>query len=439
MCAGSSACRAIVFNAKNEKIMYKQIIFIAASILLNAACGGNGQAPADSPAAHDHAHAHAHDHSGHNHGDHDGHGHEGHDHAGHGHAAEKPVAEAASGGESDEIIFPPAQAALTDFKVEEVCPGPFSDVIRASGRILPAQGDQVCLSAPVDGIVSFGAVKLTDGSPVQAGQSLFFISSKNIASGDANARITANYEKARAEMQRMEALLGDKIVTRKEYDAARVAYIEARGEYDAIAATNSARGTGVKVPITGYVSRLDVHEGDYVVMGQVLANVTRNRRMELRADVSQRYYAGLKNVRSASFRTPYDDQTLNIDDMNGRLVSIGHATEQSGYMIPVIFEFDNPGQLVAGSYVEISLLGARRDGVVSLPLTAITEQQGVFYVYVQVDLEGYRRREVRLGADDGERVAILSGLQPGERVVTRGAVHVRMAASSGAIPHGHSH
>ncbi|UKI39783.1 MAG: hypothetical protein L6V35_03065 [Alistipes putredinis] len=43
-----------------------------------------------------------------------------------------------------------------------------------------------------------------------------------------------------------------------------------------------------------------------------------------------------------------------------------------------------------------------------------------------------------IGATDGERAEILSGIEEGQRVVTRGAVHVKMAAMS-AIPHSHSH
>jgi multidrug efflux pump subunit AcrA (membrane-fusion protein) len=155
--------------------------------------------------------------------------------------------------------------------------------------------------------------------------------------------------------------------------------------------------------------------------------------------VSQKYYGDLRTIRTARLRTPYGDKVLLLSAMNGRLLSVGQATAASGYMIPVTFEFDNPDGVVAGSWVEVWLLGALKEGVLSLPTGAVTEQGGLYYVYVQLDEEGYLRREVKLGASDGERVAIVSGLKAGEKVVTRGAVQVRMAAASGAIPHGHSH
>jgi multidrug efflux pump subunit AcrA (membrane-fusion protein) len=59
---------------------------------------------------------------------------------------------------------------------------------------------------------------------------------------------------------------------------------------------------------------------------------------------------------------------------------------------------------------------------------------------VQLDKEGYQRREVTLGGSDGQRVEIKSGLKEGEKVVTKGAIHVKLASASNAIPaHTHEH
>ncbi|MGL5547637.1 MAG: efflux RND transporter periplasmic adaptor subunit, partial [Tannerellaceae bacterium] len=66
-------------------------------------------------------------------------------------------------------------------------------------------------------------------------------------------------------------------------------------------------------------------------------------------------------------------------------------------------------------------------------------EQGVYYVFVQLDEEGYSKQEVTLGGDNGSEVQILSGLKPGEVVVTKGAMQVKLASMSSAIPHGHSH
>ena len=108
--------------------------------------------------------------------------------------------------------------------------------------------------------------------------------------------------------------------------------------------------------------------------------------------------------------------------------------------MPVTFEFDNKGDIIPGSFVEIFLLSSPMENVISLPHTALTEEQGSFFVYLQVDEEGYKKQPVTLGADNGERVQILSGVKAGDKVVTQGAHQVKLAGATNAIPaHSHEH
>ena len=74
------------------------------------------------------------------------------------------------------------------------------------------------------------------------------------------------------------------------------------------------------------------------------------------------------------------------------------------------------------------------ENVLSLPHSALTEEQGSFFVYLQLDEEGYKKQLVTLGADNGESVQILSGIKAGDRVVTQGAYQVKLASATNAIP-----
>ena len=95
-----------------------------------------------------------HDHKGcdHDH-EHEGeeHNHEGedHDHAGHDHGGE------AAGGHNDEIILPPAKAQAAGVKSSVIEPGIFHQVIKTSGQVMAAQGDESVAVATVAGVVSF--------------------------------------------------------------------------------------------------------------------------------------------------------------------------------------------------------------------------------------------------------------------------------------------
>jgi efflux transporter, RND family, MFP subunit len=381
-----------------------------------------------------HEHSETEIHADHDH-DHD-HEHEtAEEHAAHNHGAKK--AEEAK--HSDEIIFSKEQAAKTNFKVEEVQPGNFNQVVKTTGQIMAAPGDEAVVVATSNGIVSFTSNKLSEGAAVKKGQSLFQISSKNMAEGDYYTKVKAAYEMAKASYDRAEELVKDKIISQKEFEAARLEYENAKTAYEAISGSKTEKGVSVSAPINGHVKNILVKEGEYITAGQPLATVSQNQRLVLRAEVSQRYYSALKNIGSANFKTPYDNQVYELADLNGRLLSFGKTSDNNSFFVPVSFEFDNKGEVIPGSFVEVYLISSPIENTLTIPVSALTNEMGIFYVYVQIDDEGYRKQEVSLGANNGKEVQVLKGLHPGDRVVTQGAYQVKMASASGAIPHGHSH
>ena len=361
---------------------------------------------------------------------------EGHDHATEQHDHE---AEAKGHGSSNEIVLTPDKAKAAGIEVGEAQKAVFHQVIKTSGQVLAAQGDERVAVAPVAGVVSFSH-KVTEGMAVGQGTPLLVLSSGHLAEGDPVQKARVAYEVAQREYERMEALVADKIVSEKDFAQARQAYENARISYEAVAKNHTPAGQTVVAPAAGYVKSLLVKEGDYVSVGQPLVSITQNRRLFLRADVSEKYYKELAHITSAHFQTPYDDTTYDIQELNGRLLSYGKASGDGSYYIPVTFEFDNKGGVVPGSFVEIYLLTRPVEGVITLPVSALTEEQGSFFVYKQLDEECYEKQLVSLGANDGERVAILEGVQAGDRIVTRGAYQVKLASASNAIPaHTHEH
>ena len=384
-------------------------------------------------AGHDHE-GHDHSHEGHDH-EHEGHDHAhetGEEHAGHSHESEETK-------HSDEIIFPKAQAAKTTFEVREIQPASFNQVVKTTGQVLAAPGDEAVIVATSNGVVSFSSNKLTEGTKVQKGQSLFQISSKDIAEGDYYTKVKATYEAAKASYDRAEALVKDKIISQKEFESIKLEFENAKTAYDAVSNNKTAKGVSVNAPINEHMKNILVKEGEYITVGQPIATVSQNQRLVLRAEVSQRYYNAMQSVKSANFKTPYDNKVYSLEDLNGRLLSFGKTSNENSFFIPVSFEFDNKGEVIPGSFVEVYLISAPIENTLSIPVSALTNEMGIHYVYVQIDEEGYRKQEVALGANNGKEVQIIKGLHPGDRVVTQGAYQVKMASASGAIPHGHSH
>ena len=340
---------------------------------------------------------------------------------------------------SDEIVFTKEQAARTTFKVEEVTPTTFNQVIKATGQILPAPGDEAVAVASSNGTVSFASGRLTEGVEVSKGQTLFYIASSHIGEGDYYTKVKTTYETAKANYERAESLIKDKIISQKEFEEARLEYNNAKNTYDAISANRTDKGIGVTAPIRGHVKNIEVREGEYVTVGQPLAAISQNARLVLRAEVSERYYSALRHIRTANFKTPYDNKVYSLAELNGKLISHGKTSGEDTFYVPVSFEFDNKGDIIPGSLVEIYLISNPIENALTIPVSALTNELGTFYVYVQIDEECYRKQEVVLGANNGREVQVLKGLHFGDRVVTQGAYQVKMASASGEIPHGHSH
>lgn len=339
----------------------------------------------------------------------------------------------------NEIALTSQQTIEAGITTEEVKPAYFHQIIKTGGQILSAQGDEVTVSATINGIVSFSKTSLNEGAAVKAGETLISISSRTLGEGDPLLKARSAYNAAKQEFDRAESLIGDKLISQKDYNQIKLNYENAKVTLDALGRNRSAQGAGITSTISGFVKSRFVSEGQYVEMGQPLLTITKNRRLQLRADVSERYYGDLNNITSANFKTPYRKEPYKLADLNGKLISYGKSASDLDYYIPVNFEFDNIGQMVSGAYVEIFLLSKPKSNVISVPLTALIEEQGVYFVYIRLDEEHYQKREVKLGQNDGERVEVLSGLNTGEQVVCKGAHHIRLASASGAIPHGHEH
>ena len=345
-------------------------------------------------------------------------------------------AEEASHEHANLIELDQKKAQAAGVVVREIKPAAFHGVLKVSGKVLPASGSEKTVVATVAGIVSM-LHPLTEGMSVGKGTSVFRISSDQLPEGDVAQRARIAYETALADYKRKKDLVADKIVTQKEYLDAKANMERAALAYKALGRSNSS-GVAVVVQMSGFIKECLVKQGDYVDVGQPLMTISQNKHLYLRAEVPESSYGMLSQITSANFKTSYSQQVYQLSSMGGKLLTYGKASSMESAFIPVTFEFDNRNGVVPGAFAEIYLLTTQRPNVLSVPISAITEEQGVYFIYIQEEATHYRKQEVKLGESDGTRVEILSGLKSGEKVVTQGAIHVKLAASSMEIP-GHSH
>lgn len=337
------------------------------------------------------------------------------------------------------IYFSIEQADAAGVSVETISQDTFRQVIKTSGQVLSGQGDEASISATANGIVSFSKSNIASGTAVKSGESIVTISSNSLPEGDPIAKSKIAYESALKEFERASNLVKDQIISEKEFEQTRLTYETAKMNYEAQASNYSTRGVRVTASFSGYIKNLFVNQGDYVSVGQPIATISQNRKLQLRAEVSEMHFNNISSINDAHFKMAYDNKLHKLSELNGKLLSHGKASEGESFYIPITFEFDNTGNIIPGSFAEIFLLSTPQLNVISVPISSITEEQSLYFVYIKIEDEKYRKQEVTLGENDGARVHILSGLKDGDNVVTNGVYQVKLAATPSLMPEGHVH
>lgn len=344
-----------------------------------------------------------------------------------------------------EIIMATEQMEKAGVKTETVKAGDFTAVMKAAGQISRPQGDEQTIAATASGIVKFVNASMTEGTQIGKGQSIATISAKNLQDGDPTAKAKAEFEAAKKEVERLRPLVDDKIVSQREWEQAQLNLKTARAAYKGIAPYTHDGQTNVASNMSGFVKTLLVKSGDYVNVGDPIATITQDRKLQLKVDVPECAYKDMKTISGANFLTTGDDKVYRLADINGRLVSYSRTLPEGSAYLPATFEMDNVGAIVPGSFVEVFLLMQSRKNVITVPTSALTEEQGTYYIYIKENghnHEGeamFEKREVKTGQTDGLRTEITHGLKEGETVVSEGAYQVKLAAAASIIPEGHSH
>ena len=291
-----------------------------------------------------------------------------------------------------EIVLSPERAREAGVEVETITPGSFRTAIRTSGVLSPAGNGSATISSRTAGILTWSGDTPAPGRRVTDGEVIARVSAGGMGEGDAVTRAAIAYEAAKTEYERAKTLLEDKIISQREFTTIEADYKTALNAYQGTTADGAGDGVAVSSPLAGYITDVLKTEGDYVNAGEAIATVASDTRLRLVADLPEKYAA----LRNSIALTP-------------------------------------------GSYVEVWLLTEERDGVVSVPETALTEEQGEHFVYVQLDEECYRKVPVTVGGRNGIAVEILSGLKGGEKVVVKGAYQVRLSSASVIPGHTHNH
>ena len=198
-------------------------------------------------------------------------------------------------------------------------------------------------------------------------------------------------------------------------------------------ATRTGEGQGaqdirfvLRAPMSGVVSQSDATAGASVEEGARLFEIVALDRVHVVGSLPEAELARMDELVGAEL------EVLGLPP-----VTLDRRTRT----VPIIYELRDPDRRLAiGQAVSLRVFVAVATDAVTIPDTAIVDDAGQPVVFVQVGGESFERRAVKLGNREAGLVQITGDIAPGERIVTRGAPLIRLAALSPQVPaHGHTH
>jgi len=315
---------------------------------------------------------------------------------------------------------PPPEAVTTIVAREERWPATLS----AIGTVAAVHG--VIVSADLPGIVA--GIDFESGSRVAAGEVLVRLdTSQERAQLEA---AEAQRELARLNLERSRQLLEKQVVAQAEHDrvAAEAAQAEARvGE---IRATIERKR--IRAPFAGVLGIRQVNLGQYLNGGDSVVPLQSMDPVYVSFSLPQQEVAALRI--GAEVRVAADSVPHSV----GKITAINSVVDQATRTVQVQATFRNDkGSLRPGMFVEAQASLGSGAPVIALPASAINYAPYGNSIFVVGDLPGpdgktYRgvqQRFVKVGDGRGDQVAIMSGIKPGEEVVTSGVFKLRSGAA----------
>ncbi len=318
---------------------------------------------------------------------------------------------------------PPPTAVTTLVAKREIWPS----TLNVIGTAEAIQG--VTVSADLPGTVY--KINFESGQQVKAGDVLVELDTRQERAQLAAAE--AAYELAKITYARQQQLVKEGVVARTEYDNALAQQKSTEANVGEIKATIERKM--IRAPFSGILGLRQVNLGQYLAAGQAIVSLQALNPIYVNFGVPQQTTPQLKIGRT--LRITSDD--LPGVEFSGRVTAVDSVVDQTTRNIQVQSTLTNPGnRLRPGMFVQVQVsLGQARD-VISLPASAINYAPYGDSVYVVGDMQdpktgktykGVRQQFVKVDGSRGDQVAVISGVNPGDEVVTSGVFKLRNGAS----------
>src|SRR6266496_2587467 len=318
---------------------------------------------------------------------------------------------------------PPPTAVTTIIAKHETWPS----TLQVIGTAAAIQG--VTVSADLPGTVD--KINFESGKAVNTGDVLVELDTRQERAQLAAAQ--ADWDLAHINYGRQQKLVEQGVVARTEYDNAQAQERSTQAHVGEIKATIERKT--IRAPFSGILGIRQINLGQYLAAGQAIVSLQSLNPIYVNFGVPQQQSAQMQVGRVLHLTS----DNLPGTQFAGRVTAVDSVINETTRNIQVQATMSNPGgKLRPGMFVQVDVgLGGNRQ-VVELPATAINYAPYGDSVYVVTDMQdpksgktyrGVRQQFVKVEGSRGDQVAVVSGINPGEEIVTSGVFKLRNGAA----------
>ena len=332
---------------------------------------------------------------------------------------------------------------------------PLASELELPASIEPAASDQLTVGAPTAGRFFHNPkLALAEGLRIKKGDVLGTIAPT--VAGDDYSRLQSAVEEARLardqiqrEVDRIAPLVTQGllparrlVVLRNELETQTARLGSTSARLQRVVSPGGQGGLTIRSSIEGLVSQVPVPNGEPVEAGAPLVRIGGTQHLWIRARFVAKPASMLVNAVPTSVRLPSGER-VDLERAGARFLSILPVSDPVSQIATWIVDVPAPSSnstassalpdLRPGVNVVLSVRFGAPETLLSVPRPAVVEINTRPYVFVQMDGEHFEKRAMTLGRADGPWVQVVSGVKPGERVVTRGGYDIHLAALMGTL------
>lgn len=302
------------------------------------------------------------------------------------------------------------ESRATPVKVVEVARGAISETLVASSTVDTERRADIHVEVP--GTIE--EIRVEEGDRVKPGAVLAVL--RNAALVGELERAETSFQRTDDDYQAVRSLFEKGFVSKNEYDAAAHALDTARATVEQ--ARESHRARQLTSPIGGTVSVRQVRFGEAVTTGQLAFSVVDLGALRVEVNLPERDLSRLRKGQKARIRSEILAEGVEAE---GRIERISPVVDPASGTVKVTVAID-PGQAVMrpGMFVAVEIVVDNHADAMLVPKRSVVYEEGEPFAFVVTTEGTVARKPLRLGFTDRDRVEILEGVAPGDRVVVVG-------------------